>query len=162
MDEQKIVEYLKKNKETGIAFGFMPKEVKEWCSKNDSNLVYYSVNGTWFSNDKRSMFDMNEIVALPDSFIQQEEKGEWVECEIKKNGCFFVNNHYYHWSEWTACLINNNDNFIAFGGWQYKDNKGWFTTPQVEIENGYLSDNYCLEVKPAIPTKIRFYRRETK
>lgn len=163
MTEQEIVDYLKENKTKGVAFGFMPEEVKEWCSKNDSNLVYYTVNGTWLSGDNRSIFDMNEIVALPDTYelpIAKNKSG-WVEFEIK-SGVFDYDDRVFDWWDY-GCFLNyckgcNTDYFTVFGGWQYKGNEGWFTTPQVEIDDGCLSNNYCLEAKGVIPVKIRFWR----
>lgn len=167
MTEQEIVEYLKNNRTKGVAFGFMPEEVKEWCSKNDSNLVYYSVNGTWFSGDNRSIFDMNEIVALPDSFqIKQEPQSGWVEFEIK-SGVFDYDDRCFDWWDW-GCFLNyckgcNTDNFTDFGGWQYEGFLSWYMQPMLcgkgnkkELRN--YEDNHE-ESTPAIPVKIRFWRK---
>lgn len=99
-------------------------------------------------------------------------KGEWVEFDIDENGDFEIRGIandknftvIYNWSQWNKPIRDNaSKKFIngccAFGGWQYKNNKSWFTTPQVEIDDGCLSYNYCLEAKPAIPRKIRFWRK---
>ena len=180
MTENEIINILKENKTKGIAFGFMPKEVKEWCSKNDSNLVYYSVNGTWFSGDNRSIFDMNEIVALPDSFqIQQEKKGGWVEFKIDGDGDFNLKDdgtestkdegrdfgfHWSAWGEFLKCSINEKWHYTAFGGWKYPHSNAWSMSPQVQLGrgaqnySGYYSTGLEDDTRPAIPTKIRFWR----
>lgn len=173
MTEQEIINVLKENKTRGVAFGFMPKEVKEWCSKNDSNLVYYSVNGTWLSGDNRSIFDMNEIVALPDSFqIKKESRGEWVEFKINKFGRFTDYNvddddhqisfsfGWHQWSEFLECSYEHGFGYTTFGGWQYESNGYWLTEPQVIGKEGLLTTltDYNEDCRPAIPTKIRFWR----
>lgn len=44
MTEQDIVKYLKQNKEKGVAFAFMPEEVKAWCEKNKDKQIFKSFN----------------------------------------------------------------------------------------------------------------------
>lgn len=47
MSENEIIEYLKQNKEKGVAPAFMPQEVKDWCKKhqNENILRIYCVGG---------------------------------------------------------------------------------------------------------------------
>lgn len=40
MKEQEIIEYLKQNKEKGVAFAFMPKEVQDWINNASRKIVY--------------------------------------------------------------------------------------------------------------------------
>lgn len=175
MTEQEIIDFLKKNKEMGIAFVFMPEEVQAWAITNPQEILVYSrrigqEKGTW---ERRGGSDYplhyDSIYALPDSFqLKQEQKSGWFEYEIDKNGNFYSadaddkDGRYYHWSEWNTCLANNKDNLIAFGGWQYKDDKRWYLAPVVKLQDDELWDSYVIEENgeaiPAIPIKIRFLR----
>lgn len=52
MTEQEIIDFLKKNKETGIAFAFIPEEVQVWTITNPQEILVYSrrigqEKGTW-------------------------------------------------------------------------------------------------------------------
>lgn len=83
MTEQEIIDFLKKNKETGIAFAFIPEEVQVWAITNPQEILVYSrrigqEKGTW---ERRGGSDYplhyDSIYALPDSFqLKQESKGE--------------------------------------------------------------------------------------
>ena len=176
MTEQEVVNILKENKTKGIAFNFMPKEVRDWCCNrpNYFNDFLQYKNGAWrdeyrFVNPSKDLKEMalEEIIilALPDSFrIQQEKNGEWVEFDIDQKGNFhcFMNGdmHYFFWANWNAFLTEAHSfGYTAFGGWQYEEDGEWFTSPQMATEGSYTTmvtyDEYC---KPAIPVKIRFWR----
>lgn len=168
MTEQEIIDFLKKNKETGIAFAFMPEEVQDWVNDSSRKIVYLIFKGgLWEDLPIEATANEEDVFALPDSFqIKQELQGGWVEFEIK-DGEFFIKYENdlvrYHWSEWNYVLVNSchyKEKFTTFGGWQYKDCDGWFTSPQIENENGYQENHFSNdgECKPAIPTKIRFWR----
>lgn len=178
MTEQEIIEYLKENKNKGVAFGFMPEEVQIWAKNNSRELCVYcqpieSTEYEWMRSGSEKQWYLDHLYALPEDFKLKEklEESGWVEFEIdptskdflvdvEKENCNDCN-EYYYWFEVERFLrdsVDNDRKYTTFGGWQYKDNKGWFTTPQVEIDNGYISNNYCLEAKPAIPVKIRFWK----
>ena len=39
MKEQEIVDYLKENRTKGVAFGFMPNEVREWVETSSIYIL---------------------------------------------------------------------------------------------------------------------------
>ena len=180
MTEQEIIDYLKQNRTKGVAFGFMPKEVRDWCCNrpNYCNDFLQYKNGAWrdeycFVNPKDIKEMASEeiiILALPYSFQiqqkQQKKKGSWKEFEIEpykdKAYRFSADNRAFNWFDWQYFLqysLDCNLGFTAFGGWQYKDCDTWFLTPQITMQSHYY--NLCTkddEPKPAIPIKIRFWR----
>ena len=185
--EKNIVEYLKENKTKGIAFNFMPKEVRDWCCNrpNYFNDFLQYKNGAWrdeycFVNPSKDIPEMalEEIIilALPENFeLKQESKGRWVEFDIDKNGdfeiCGIANDKnitvIYNWSHWDKPIRDNaSKNFIngccVFGGWQYKNNDRWYLAPAIKLHDDLLWNSYVIkdsgEATPAIPVKIRFWR----
>lgn len=172
MREKEIVEYLKQNRDKGVAFGFMPKEVKNWACHNDSKVVFFKFNAWGNYPSKDDVFTPNEIIALPQNF-ELEEKSEcgWVEFEIDDNGDFSYLSEcekeegwrtYHPWFAWQRFLEESRvegRGFTAFGGWQYANASGWFTDPQIK-NNGYFSSTSANDdvVEPVIPVKIRFWR----
>lgn len=163
MTENEIIQILKDNKEKGIAFGFLPDEVIQFALKHKENLKFHDDEGFWIDMECQYKegyeISIHEIVCLTEDFeLKKKSEGEWVEFNIK-DGVFYDAEMgvCYKWYEW-SCFITKNTSYEAFGGWQYKNNKSWFTIPQVEIDDGCLSYNYCLEAKPVIPIKIRFWK----
>lgn len=172
MTEKEIVEYLKENRTKGVGFAFLPEEVKEWCKNNSCKLIYYQPNDLWNRNSaKEYLFVSNEIVALPEDFdLVPKSEGGWVEFEIIDNFFFCSDKKehpiwYFDWWDWQGFLTessNSDLDYTAFGGWQYPNNKGWHMCPQMLIDGEYASillyRSVPSECKPAIPTKIRFWR----
>ena len=168
MNEEKIIDFLKKNKTKGIAFAFLPKEVQRWCCDHDSSLIYYQTNNVWNDNSANDvLFESNEIVALPEDFeLQKKSQGCWVEFEINDKACFHTESGDFLWFNWEGFLIQDYiskkpTGFTAFGGWQFESNGCWYTDPQMIDENEELSTlvDYHEKSKPAIPCRIRFWRK---
>lgn len=146
MTEQEIIQYLKDNMEKGIAFHFMPEEVKEWCRKYSKKLCWYDVNCWSNGGSEKRLYD-DKIYALSEDFNMEEEpKGGWAEFDINKNGdfavCGFRNDKnitiVYNWTQWDKPIRDNaSKNFIngccAFGGWQYANSNRWFMTPRLKF-----------------------------
>lgn len=182
MTEQEVIDFLKNNKAKGIAFAFLPIEVKLWCSDHDSSLIYFQKNNVWNDNSANDvLFEANEIVALPEDFkltkltkkSAEVNQGWWEEFEIDDCREFLVElvdtvtgkecHFCFNWFDWIGCLNKCKDQGIMltnFGGWQY-DGDGWYMDPQVydRLEH-YCFDEYldCNSIRPAIPKKIRFWR----
>ena len=165
MIEQEIVNYLKENLNKGVAFGFMPEEVKDWCEIHPSNIFRVftqydgkeNKNGMWktISNENYEMVS-DDIICLPDNYtLPQKPSGEWVEFEIR-NGFFKYLDWSFQWFDWGDFLKfiferkfsqNNKDfgYFTAFGGWQYENSDSWLMTPRLAVTSPYLAiyqDNY--------------------
>ena len=180
MTEQEIIDFLKKNKEMGIAFAFMPDEVQEWCYTNNGKVIFFHISkinhdGEWADHsDNDVIFEPTDIVALPDSFqMFKEQKDGWIEFNINSSGFFScaIQGYFgtYHWSEWYKCLSffscgKEDFRLTAFGGWQYKEHSEfWYTSPQMltDVQKGCISsicDGRFNDCKPLIPIKIRFWR----
>ena len=117
MTEQEIIECLKGNKTKGVAYLFLPEEVRDWVHDKlfDKILLVLDSMGNFilFEDVEEGLINTDDydniVFALPDYYeVKQEPSGEWVECEINKNNdCFFINGHYYRWSEWNTCLIES-------------------------------------------------------
>lgn len=159
MTEQEIIEYLKENRLIGVAFKFIPSEVKEWVIENYKNLklLYLTAGGRWGFSHQTDFSDYaNLVFALNDDYeLPKEPSGEWVVFEIDKDGEYHLcSDEHYHWSEWNNTLRENycNSSFrlTAFGGWQYDDGGCWHTCPT--FKHSDEGD------KPAIPIRIRFWR----
>lgn len=175
MTEQEIVNVLKENKEKGVAYLFLPEEVKDWVSEHfaEPKLLYLNPLGNWEKFDVCSFDDYDNIVfALPADYqVKQESKGGWVEFVID-NGLFYyktldknvmeVCGRKYFWFQWQEFLYYGKDEgFTTFGGWQYKssNNDFWFTQPMtIRSDDGDLISGYKDDDKPAIPSKIRFWK----
>ena len=169
MTEKEIVEYLKNNRTKGIGFIFMPREVRKWITSNKSKLDFYDSTVNNWVNASNFNIHYPVIYSLPEDFKFEEkpQEGGWFEYKIDKNGNFYSadaddkDGHYYHWSEWNTCLANNKDNLIGFGGWQYENSYSWYMTPQIKSFDTYscfTAPGDEIPPKPAIPTKIRFWR----
>lgn len=172
MTEQEIVSYLKENKTKGIAFAFMPEEVRDWVNDASRKIVYLIFkSGLWEELPVEATANEEDVFALPDSFqIKQEPQSGWVEFEIKSE-VFDYDDRVFDWWDW-GCFLNyckgyNTDDFTAFGGWQYEGSESWFMTPRLAVispnltiyQDNYNPNNYAeCECKPAIPIRIRFWR----
>ena len=158
MKEQEIVEYLKGNRTKGVAFGFMPNEVKEWVETSSIYTPYLIFNGEWKDLTANETVNDKDIIALPGCYFAKQ--GGWEEYEIK-DGRFYEEQRgiFYAWHEWSKCM-SDNPRFTAFGGWQYKNYNNWFTAPQLQSSDGILCDGYDDNDKPLIPVKIRFWRKK--
>ena len=165
MTEQEIINYLKENKNKGVIYLFMPKEVQNWLCINYKNpkLLYLTQKGEWKSFFK-FFNDHNNVVgfSLPDDYEAKEKsKGGWVEFEIDEEGDFCDK---YAWWDWNEFLSKAKSyqcvKYTAFGGWQYESNGYWLTEPHVIGKEGLLTTltNYNDDCRPAIPIKIRFWR----
>lgn len=49
LPEQEIIAYLRENGTKGVVFGFMPKEVKEWCRQHKHEPIFqiYVCDDIW-------------------------------------------------------------------------------------------------------------------
>ena len=80
MTEQEVIDFLKNNKTKGIAYLFLPKEVKDWVDNNFNciSLLALQRDGEWdlvFNHDYDSY--SNIVFALPDDYeTKKENKGE--------------------------------------------------------------------------------------
>ena len=157
MTEQEIVEYLKENKNKGVAFGFMPIEVKEWVNTSSIYTPYLIFDGEWKDLSADETVDDKDIIALPGCYFAKQ--GGWEEYEIK-DGRFYEEQ-----------ASNNDTGFTAFGGWQYSDTYAdkdiWYLYPQIYKES--IAQRYASyfgkdtdDVKPAIPVRIRFWKEQVK
>lgn len=102
-----------------------------------------------------------------DSYSQDKKEAKesgWVEFDINENGTFSISpeHHNFKWYCWQAVLTVCKD-LTAFGGWMYKDNGAWITTPMFQTRDDcdvphYVNSFYTDAAGPAIPVKIRFWR----
>lgn len=175
MNEQEVVEVLKGNKNKGIANLFLHEEVRDWVSEHfdEPKLLYLNPLGNWEKFDVCDFDDYDNIVfALPDDYkVKQESKGEWVEFKIDQKGNFhhFADGdmHYFFWANWGIFLKAFPDEFTAFGGWQYPNCGAWYMNPKILLSDA-IDTHYAdvlfqgeqAECKPAIPVKIRFWRKQ--
>lgn len=181
MTEQEIINYLKENKNKGVAFGFMPEDVQDWVQSHHRECVYLNADGMWeettrHTSDIKDIW-ASDICALAESYLLSKKGGEWVEFEIDKDGLFRVVYEddeqyacYYDWFYWQLVLVKSKEiedrnRITAFGGWQYNNaSDEWYMTPKVDSYN-HNCHCYCSQYKgsekniiPAIPIKIRFWR----
>lgn len=164
MTEQEVIKYLKKNRVEGVIISFMPKEVQNFCHLHKQNLLVWQ-SGHWYKFDADDIAD-DDVVTLSDSFqVLKEQKSGWEEFEIDNDGTFFVNGLIVLWFNWQHVLSDSygkKNGFTAFGGWQYGDDPRWYLAPAAEMSDGTFWNSYVIidtgEVKPAIPTKIRFWK----
>lgn len=177
MTEQEVIQYLRNNRKNGVAYGFMPVDVRRWCDKNRRSLTYFSLvdDNDWPSLEAIGYaLHATLILSITEDFeLLQESKSNWVEFEIDDDGDFAYlaesdkDEHcktYYTWFAWQRFLEDSRVNergFTAFGGWQYQKSKTWLMSPQVEMYETYspCQGSQDDEAKPAIPTKIRFWRK---
>lgn len=160
MTEKEIIQYLKDNKTKGIAFGFMPDEIQDWCRHNQKYLFFGSIEGIWKSVKKHPevLYKYSVICILTDLEIEYED------FEIDDEGYFNFNDDNYFWCCWNEFLHDYKDEFVGFGGYQYTDCDDWFMSPRI-LYNDRLLEHYKKmemdgkKVKPIIPIKIRFFKR---
>lgn len=172
MTEQEIVNYLKENKNKGVAFSFMPQEVRDWCEDHKNNTIFcaYWQNG-WCEGIDINCY-AHEVYALPDDYEMAEFEPHWEEFPINKDGMFFMISdkvYHYYWWNWIDFLNCHHDEYNDFGGWVYESphsdgEKVEFlvTSPHILERNKDLSAFIVLngknETRPAYPTKILFWR----
>lgn len=170
MTEQEIVLYLKENKTSGIAVGFLPEEVREFVYITPISIFRFFDGKEWIKSEKPFIRD-NDIICLPDNFeLKQESKDGWVDFEVDENGCYRIldTDMRFHWSEWNKPLWiygkdeNRSWYLTDFGGWQYEDSKRWYLAPAVKLKDGKMWNSYIIEesgeATPVIPVKIRFWK----
>lgn len=95
---------------------------------------------------------------------KEEKESGWVEFDINEKGMFSISLEHrnFKWYCWQAVLTVCKD-LTAFGGWMYKDNGAWITTPMFQTRDDcdvphYVNRFYTDAAGPAIPVKIRFWR----
>lgn len=142
----------------------------------DDDFELVDINGgdlTTIRSEKGylSVFSNIVLTLRPDFEPEEKSQGGWVEFDITDKGLFFLEytdrggsnvSHRFYWHQWSQfleyCDIDELK-YTVFGGWQYKDCDAWFLTPQIAMQGHFY--NLCTkddEPKPAIPTKIRFWR----
>ena len=169
MTEQEIIKLLKENVDKGIASGFLPEEVRAWAYIAPISIFRFFDGKEWIKSEK-PFIRYNDIICLPENYELKklEKRGEWVEFDINENGCYRIldTDMRFHWSEWNKPLWiyekdeNRSWYLTVFGGWQYKEEPNlWVLCPMIgkddTVQNFYGAD---LDVKQAIPVKIRFWR----
>lgn len=190
MTEQEIINILKENKEKGVAYLFLPEQVRDWVHDKlfDKILLVLDSMGNFirFEDVEEGLINTedydNVVFALPGDYEpKQESKGEWVEFEIDSDGFFafrFSDNNvpkFFFWWNWQKFLESSHQSnwgFTAFGGWLYDKSGGgdWVLSPQVGliddsgnapfILNQYSHTYEKERITPAIPVKIRFWREK--
>lgn len=180
MTEQEIVSVLKENKTKGVAYLFLPEQVRDWVQDKlfDKILLVLDSVGNFirFEDVEEGLINTedydNVVFALPGDYEpKQESKGEWVEFEIDSDGFFafrFSDNNvpkFFFWWNWQKFLESSHQSnwgFTAFGGWLYENDNRWYMAPAIKLKtDNYYWNSYTAEkeeVKPAIPVKIRFWR----
>lgn len=184
MNEVEIINYLKCNMSNGIAFRFMPVEVRNWVVNHLDDCTFLTAEGIW---DKACRFFYGELAPAAFNVFgllasykpksEKKESGEWVEFEVTPKGTFFLQytkdngsevSHVFHWSQWAEflyyCWVDDDlKQYTAFGGWQYEEDKDfWYMEPQlIDEEGNYRGISNSMEkVTPIIPKKIRFWRKQ--
>lgn len=167
MTEKEVVDFLRNNRTKGVAFLFLPEDVRDWIHEHfdDPNLFHLDSMGKWqyFKDTDFDDYD-NVVFALPDTFYPQP-KGGWDEYDIK-DGRFYEETRglFYAWHEWSKCM-SDNPRFTAFGGWQYPNCEAWYMNPKILLSDA-IDTHYAdvlfqgepAECMPAIPCKIRFWK----
>ena len=177
MYEKEIIEFLKSNKTKGIAFKFLPEEVQEWIKNHWQDCAILTAGGAW---DTTRHYLTNESFGLDSDFdfddgnrafyvfclLASYKLWELVEFEIDDDGFFYPymgedDDSSYMWCHYIELMANDND--FIFAGLQYPDAAAWFMGPCIRFEGGsYASTSYHpdSELQPAIPKKIRFWRKK--
>jgi hypothetical protein len=172
MTEEEIVQYLKTNRNIGVAFRFMPEEVRRWCNENTFDVEYYSSLDGWKKiHNPELLFTPTDIVCLPEDCEQKKKrlKTGWAEFNII-DGFIEIKNpdknsiEKFAWYDWqgflTFCRVYELP-YVNFGGFQYALCKTWFMSPQIDNSKGYQNDhNDIVDGEcsiPAIPSRVRFW-----
>lgn len=161
MTEQKILDYLKKNRKKGVAHGFMPEDVQIWCwTHKDEPIFNLYVSDGWSKGRTGITCCDTSIYCLPEDYkIKPKFKPHWEEFNIE-DGVFRFNDEGYHYWEVEKFLSDYVGYFNAFGGWLYSGGGFWSTNTMIH-SGCNLVDRTCdttKDITPAIPTKIRFWR----
>ena len=180
MTESEIVDFLKDNKKNGIAFAFMPEEVRNWMkTQSITNFNVYGYDSMtheckWheITNPYYKINYENDVYCLKQEYeLKSENKtGEWVEFEIDDFYFSIGNGSRYFWSNWSKMLEDSKCcdwGFTAFGGYLYGNQHEpipkWYLYPcvaPVDVD-GSVYTSYTdgdENIKGIVPTKIRFWR----
>ncbi len=173
LTEKEIVKYLKENRTKGVGFIFMPREVRIWTTSNISRVDCYDSSSNKWDNAFHYKFYYSNIYSLPEDFeLEEKPQGEWIDFDIDDEGYFhpiftgpdgkIVRDKYFFFERTDFLSHYHDEGYTAFGGWQYGDDPRWYLAPAVELADGTFWNSYVInvtgEVKPAIPTRIRFWR----
>ena len=164
MTEQEIIEYLKQNREKGVAFAFMPEEVKHWCGFHSPLKIFKIYDGVWLGPWIIRSFNASNIYCLSEDYQPEPEfKPHWEEFEVDEDGCFHDDGDLpCKWYRWFDFLNVNADKYNGFGGWLYVGTDvepTWYMTPRIDVGGKtFVWAEADLEAKPAMPMKIRFWR----
>lgn len=168
MNELEVINYLKENKTKGVTLAFMPKEVKEYCKDNmfQADIPFRELTrGGWQKLAYDASF-CDEIAYCLESYYEPKSsfKPHWEEFSIDENGYFYYEDVAFHYRDDALFEKRSSGIFKGFGGWLYADGK-WRTSPTLYHE---ICDNACYtgtcgdNCEPAVPTKIRFWRRKER
>lgn len=167
MNETEIVEYLKENRNKGIAFDFMPNEVRNWCSEHRDEEIFSIFHHSNWNGKCGICCRDNAIYCLVEDYEQKPQFKPYLqEFEIDEDGYFYFNDKRYYYREDARFETENRDKFRGFGGWLYerKDFELWTTTPHL-LYGGHLYDSFIRSDQNAydertvpIPIKICFWR----
>ena len=160
MTEQEIIQYLKENRNKGIAFAFVPEDVKNWCEKHKTERIFDCFqDGNWDTKTCIALC-LNSVYALSDDYEPEKLfRPHWEELNIE-NGVFRFNDDGYHYWEVEKFLSDYVGYFNAFGGWLYSGGGFWSTNAMIHSGCNLVVKvvGDVRDVTPAIPTKIRFWR----
>lgn len=167
MTEKEIIEYLVNNRRLGVAFDFMPENVKKYCYSIDKKLLRAYFNEHWAEIDDNYDFRPCDVISMGKDYFFT--KGEWIECEIDNNGNFLIpdkgnSQKFFHWSDWGKCLDLMKETISGFGGWQYQKEGAWFVVPMMErmVVDDFVKTHSASNAElalPLVPKKIRFWRK---
>ena len=173
MTEQEIIRILKDNYNKGVAFNFLPKEVKNWVKhvyQGEKGYLFYNNDGWEPLLKSTGTIEKYTVICLEDSFEPKKDISAWISFDIDENGYFTIhtlaNEFSYNWFDYDRFLKDSRKygwNFTHFGGWEYKEHTDfWYTSQQIltdekkgcisNVCDGRFSDN-----KPLTPVKIRFW-----
>lgn len=184
MTEQEIIKYLKENRTKGVAFNFMPEEVKHWCGYNSADKIFNVYNGLCLEPGSVNRFDGRYVYYLSEDYeLKHEFKPDWQEFNIDEDGYFEFEDKRYYYREDARFETENRDKFKGFGGWLYTEGgrQIWSMTPRISVrdsditwsepdingehQNGSMTPRSDvawsepdIESKSSISTKIRFWR----
>lgn len=160
MTENEIISYLKENKNKGVAFDFMPSEVKDWCMARQGEPIFNVYFADGWDNTKTGINCCYAgIYALTDDYEPKHEfKPDWQDFDIDEDGYFQFDGKKYFYRDDARFETENRDKFKGFGGMLFDE--VWKLVPRVVDERGFAWEVYKLNEKvcPVTPTKIRFWR----
>lgn len=80
MTEKEVILYLKENKKNGVAFDFMPSEVRDWCKSHRDETIFHVFSDTWRTLRSTILCEPHGIYCLTKDYEPKSEfKHYWQE-----------------------------------------------------------------------------------